>query len=72
MMFFGWKPDGVQCRVHLRPCTFLWVPVVEQMELDRMWESSYLDRVLSVSGSVEGEDSVQKSVAGSLIDPSSE
>ena len=71
MLFYGWKSDGVKCRVHSGPCTFLWVPRVEQLEmlpLDVERKTNLLDRVVSVSALVE----VEASIAGTPINPSSQ
>ncbi len=58
-MFVGyrWKSDG-GCRVHPGSrCFFIWVPEVEQVELDLGPGRLYLDKVVSVSGLDEDEGS---------------
>ncbi len=59
---YRWKSVGPACKVHSldtpRGCFFCWVPSIEQAELlDGIEDFSYLDKVVSVSGLDEDEDS---------------
>jgi len=53
---YRWKSDQC-CSVHPgQHCLFMWVPALEQVELDIGDHRLYLDKVFSVSGLDEDEE----------------